>query len=291
LKALKSVGGDLSINSNVELKAPKLESVGGDLYINSNVELKAPKLESGGGDLYINSNVELKALKSVGGDLYIYSNVELKAPKLESVGGDLYIYSNVELKALKSVGGYLSINSNVELKALKSVGGYLYINSNISHSLEVRLYKNNKNKKWQVNDEVSEWLLAQKGNFRYFIRNVEFSKELFDKVRKDKLSAQEIFAITNTEQRRIAYEKMDKIKMKDLKDYEVLDEIKNDGYGYSIKIISFKVDNFDEPFIYFNCFDPSTGREYFLQTQEKTCLKAKNKSFGFDEDIEWIKEW
>ena len=150
LKALKSVGGNLYIYSNVEFEAPKLESVRGYLSINSNAEFEAPKLESVGGDLYIYCNVELKALKSVGGYLSISSNAELKAPKLKSVGGylsinpnaelkapklksvggDLSIYCNVELKALKSVGGNLSIYFNAELKALKSVGGNLYIYSN-----------------------------------------------------------------------------------------------------------------------------------------------------------------
>ena len=142
---LKTVGGDLSINSNVEL--PKLETVGGDLSINSNVEL--PKLETVGGDLYINADAELPKLETVGGYLNIYADVELpkletvggdlsinadaELPKLETVGGDLYINADAELPKLETVGGYLSINSNVELDApkLETVGGYLSINSNV----------------------------------------------------------------------------------------------------------------------------------------------------------------
>ena len=121
----------------------------------------------------------------------------------------------------------------------------------------------------------------------YSLNGVSLDKELFEKI--PEMSAKEVLAIENTEQRRVVYEIMDKSKMKEL-DFEILDEIKDDGYGYTMKVISFKVDKFDEPFNYLNCFDPSTGREYFLQTEETTCLKAKAKSFGLD-NIEFEKEW
>jgi hypothetical protein len=52
LDALKSVGGDLSINSSAKLDAPQLESVGGDLYIREGATLTAGKLYTGGYDKF-----------------------------------------------------------------------------------------------------------------------------------------------------------------------------------------------------------------------------------------------
>jgi len=259
LPKLTSVGGYLSIYSNVELQVPKLTSVGGYLYIYSNVELQAPKLTS------------------VGGDLSIYSNVELQAPKLTSVGGDLYI------------------SSNVELPKLTSVGGDLYIYSKISISLEKRLWGKNRKKgnKWIVCDLVSDWLLErlskiEKSEFR--IDNVIFDYPLFRKIRDKEITAKEVFSIKNIEQRRVAYSKMPKEKMKEL-DYKILDEVENDGYGYSMKIYSFELEGFNSPFYFLNCFCPSTGREFMLETRQISCWKAKMNSFGLNEKERFIKEW
>src|SRR3990167_5598425 len=117
------------------------------------------------------------------------------------------------------------------------------------------------------------------GEENYYIKGVRFEKDLWQKITKDQLSAKEVFDIKNTEQRRIAYELMDKRKMLDLKDYKVLDEVKDDGFGYGMKVISFNVDGFSQPFVYFNCYCPTTGREYFLQTDKSNCIEAKASSF------------
>lgn len=111
-----------------------------------------------------------------------------------------------------------------------------------------------------------------------------------EKATKGLLSAKEVFEIKNTEQRRIAYELMDKAKMKELGDYKVLDERKKDEQGNSDKVIEFKIDGFDEPFRYYNCICPTTMREYHIQTKQDTCIKAKNSSFGLD-DVVWTKEY
>jgi hypothetical protein len=92
------------------------------------------------------------------------------------------------------------------------------------------------------------------------------------------------------EQRRVIYEITDKAKIKELKDYKVIDEVKDDGHKYPMKLITFTRKGFTEPFYFLNCFDPSTGREYFLQTNKQKCWEAKSQSFGF-EDVEWVKEW
>src|SRR3990167_6874921 len=208
-----------------EKKLKNVEAVMGNLYIYSNADLKA--LKSVGGYLYINSNVTLNNLKSVGGNLYINSNADLKAPNLKSVGGYLYIYSNVTLNNLKSVGGNLYIYSNATLNNLKSVGGNLYIYSKIDPTLARRLIAQYSTKKsWYLSNETNESILsANLKTATYKIRGVEFKKELFDKVRKDKLSAEEVFALENLEQRRIAYELMDKVKMKALDNYKILDTV------------------------------------------------------------------
>src|SRR3990167_4942247 len=127
------------------------------------------------------------------------------------------------------------------------------------------------------------------GEENYYIKGVRFEKDLWQKITKNELSAKEVFDIKNTEQRRIAYELMDKKKMLELKDYKILDEVKDD-HGYPMKIISFNVDGFKQPFMYYNCFCPTTGREYFLKTEKTNCVEAKSASFGLS-DIEFTKEW
>ena len=176
---MKIYKGNLIIKKGDDTSKYKdLEKITGDLSIYSNAELKADKLESVGGDLYINSNAELKALKSVGGCLYINSNAELKA--LKSVGGDLSIYSNAELKALKSVGGCLSINSKIGI------------------AMENRLWSSCKNNKWKVSNVLSEKMLNRlktKKDTEYNLNNVRLEREWFDKIRKDELTPDEVFAI------------------------------------------------------------------------------------------------
>ena len=267
LKGIEQITGYLSIYSNASL--PALKSVGGYLSIYSNASLKADALKSVGGDLSINSNASLPALKSV--------------------GGYLYVNSNASLPALKSVGGDLSINSNASLPALKSVGGDLSINSKINEKLEKQLWENNTKNKWRLSDMCSDWLLSQTGKIDYYINRVQFDKKLFDAVRHGELSAQQVFAISNMEHRRIAYEKMDKAKMAELPGLQVLDESK-DKYGLNQRIISFTLEGFNKPFLFYHCICPSTGREYYLETKQKTCAVAKAMSFGLPQ-IEFTEEW
>jgi hypothetical protein len=96
---LTAVSGDLSINAEAKLDAPKLESVGGNLSIGAEAKLDAPKLESVGGYLSIGAEAKLDALKSVGG--YLSIGAEAKLDALKSVGGDLYIYAKAKLDAPK----------------------------------------------------------------------------------------------------------------------------------------------------------------------------------------------
>ena len=225
------------------------------------------------------------------GNLEIRSEEDAK--KLEGydgISGDLYIYSQAKLDALKSVGGYLYIHSQAKLDTpnLKSVGGYLSINSQISEKLEKQLWKLASKKKWHITDLSSEWLLRQKGDITYRINNVEFYKDLFDKVRKDQLTAAEVFQLSNTEQRRVAYERMDKTKMKELAG-KVLEE-RTDEQGNKERVVEFSVKGLNNPLKFFNCICPSTGREYFIETDEKKCVKAKSKSFG-QEEMKFDEEW
>ena len=275
---MKKFEGNLKIEKGDKNNYLELEEVTGDLLIYSQTKLDAPNLKSVGGYLLIYSQAKLDALKSVGGDLSINSQAKLDAPNL------------------KSVGGYLSINSQAKLDALKSVGGDLYLNSPISLNLSKRLWEQNqedKKKIWKVSNLVPEWLIKKIStinNSEFYIRDIKFSFDLFEKVRKDKLTPEEIFEIENLEQRRVAYGLMDKTKMKQLKDYKVLDEVKDDGYGNLMEVVEFSVKKFDEPLRYLRCFCATTKREYFVETRQEKCWVAKNKSFGLEE-VEWVKEW
>jgi hypothetical protein len=117
------------------------------------------------------------------------------------------------------------------------------------------------------------------------LNGVTIDKELFEKI--PKMKAKDVFAIKNTEQRRVVYETMDKTKLKALKP-KVLSKAKDGPYW--MKVVELTLDDYEEPFRYLNCKDPSTGREYFLETEETDCVKAKAKSFGL-EQINFKEEW
>jgi len=131
-----------------------------------------------------------------------------------------------------------------------------------------------------------EW---QDGTGEYRLHGVKFEKKWWDKIVNDKMYPEEIFTIDNLEHRRIAYEFMDKSKMKKLKDFKILDE-QIDEKGNQMKIISFNVKGVEEPLKYYQCICPSTGREYFIGTNEEICKKAKETSFKL-ENVEWVDEW
>ena len=132
-----------------------------------------------------------------------------------------------------------------------------------------------------------EW----EGEKLYYLCGVKFEKEWWDKIRRGELSAEEVFAIDNVEHRRVAYEMMDKEKMKELKNFKVIDE-GIDEKGKSAKLISFNVQNMEEDLMFYNCIDASTDREYWLQVKNdiKTWKQAKDSMFGLLE-VEWVNEW
>ncbi len=116
----------------------------------------------------------------------------------------------------------------------------------------------------------------------YYISGTSFEKELWQKISDGSITPQEVFKIENLEQRRVAYENMDKAKMKSLPNYKILEE-KIDEQGNSEKVIEFTVEGFNDPFRYYQCICPSTKREYFVETKQLTCAKAKSMSFGKEE--------
>ena len=142
----------------------------------------------------------------------------------------------------------------------------------------------------RLSNSTDAAIIYADGYSLYSLSGVTFEKEMWEKVVNDKLSAREVFEIENTEQRRIAYEYMNKMKMKQLKNYIVLDHRDKDDQGKMDEVVQFYIDGFDEPFLYYHCECPTTGRRYFIQTEEKECAKAKAKSFGLD-SIQWTNEW
>jgi len=249
------VGGSLSCSDNQLKELPNNLKVGGGLSCFNNQLKELPNNLKVSGSLSCSNN-HLKELPNnlrVGGGLYCSDNQLKELPNNLRVGGGLYCYNN-HLKELPDnlrVGGDLYCYNN-HLKELPNnlrIGGDLYPFENT------------------------------------FLNNIE----LVNKILGDKLTAEEVFNIENTEYRRVAYENMDKIKMKKLKNYKVLDKVEDDGYGYPMKIISFQVRELTLK--YLNVFCPSTGREYYLETQKVTCKEAKARSFGLDKDAVFDREY
>ena len=161
-----------------------------------------------------------------------------------------------------------------------------------NEGLEKQLWKTCKKSMWYITEKSSDFIIkANPQNASYKLNNVAFSREWFLKIKNNKLSPDKIFAIDNVEHRRIAYEFMDKVKMKSLKDYKILDDVTDDGYGYPMKIVSFTVQNMKEPLLFCNCHCPSTGREYFIGTNQITCRNFKSQSFGLPLNTTFSIEW
>ena len=126
----------------------------------------------------------------------------------------------------------------------------------------------------------------------HYIHGVRFEDAgLWQSIAAGTLSAAEVFAIPNMEQRRVAYECMDKLKMKELPNFTIVDQVADDGCGFPMQIISFTLKGFNRPFLFLNGFCPSGGREYFLETQQSDCWEAKAASFGLDRSVEWVAEY
>ena len=152
------------------------------------------------------------------------------------------------------------------------------------------MFENCKIKQWIITEKSSNFIIDKNPkNAIYRLNNIEFNREWFLKIKNDTLQPDKVFAIDNAEHRRIAYEFMDKSKMKSLKDYKILNKTK-DSKGNDCKIISFTVQNMKTPLLFYNVLCPSTKREYFLQVDIKTCIEAKNRLFG-KENIEFTEEW
>jgi len=157
-------------------------------------------------------------------------------------------------------------------KLLQSGCGYLSTNKKKIWLLPMPQFTLNTNKRLHNTPAPALKLLDKES---YWLNGVKFEKDLFNKL--PTMSAKKILAISDMEQRRAAYEIMDKVKMKKLGE-KVLDEVKDDGYGYPMRIIQVDVNDMD--LRYLNCFCPTTGREYYLETRETECQKAKLGSFG-----------
>ena len=117
--------------------------------------------------------------------LYIHENAKITAPKLETVDG-LSIYENATLTAPKlETVKWLYIHENATLTApkLETVNEWLDIRTKLSKEMERRLWKHNKQRKWFLTDNCSEYLLSREGNIQYRINGVDLDKEMFDKVR------------------------------------------------------------------------------------------------------------
>ena len=219
------------------------------------------------GDLRLDAKAELPQLQTVGGNLRLYAKAELQAPQLQTVGGNLWLDAKAELQAPQ----------------LQTVGGNLWLYAKQDQSLEEKLWKKyRKTRRWFLCDLSSKYMLQRRSkNIICRIDGVDFDRPLFDRIRLGEISAAEVFVIQNMEQRRVAWARLDKTKIADF-DLLTIDSVSDDGYGHPMRIISFTRDGYEEPFLFLNCFCPSTGREYYLETRQKNCASAKGCSFGLD---------
>ena len=209
-------------------------------------------------------------------------------------GGNMWGYWQARNEAMRDVLGLTGLDVWDKYQAWEDAakaGGFRYMHEEfcIVSDFPEKLEIDEQNRPHSLTGPSHRW---RDGFEIYHINGVRFDDvDLYWKIVKDELTAEQVFAIENMEQRRIAYELMDKLKMKELANYKVLDHRDEDEQENMDEVVSFDIDGFDEPFIYYHCECPTTGRRYFLQTKEETCQKAKSASFGLESDVEWINEW
>ena len=207
--------------------------------------------------------------------------------------GDLYCYHNqlTSLPEKLNVSGYLDCYNNklTSLPEKLNVSGDLYCSHNQLTSLPEKLKVGN-NLDCSHNQLTSIPNYIKNIKYCYIFQNLNWNDPVWiNKILKDELTPDEVFAIDNIEHRRIAYQYMDKTKMKQLKDYKVLDE-NTDMNGNKERIVSFTVQNMKESLKFLNVICP-TGREYFLGTDKDKCSEAQKALLGLDSDVEFIKRW
>ncbi len=144
-----------------------------------------------------------------------------------------------------------------------------------------------RNNEWQLHNQ--SWLAVDwDGTWFFYLKWVILQKEWYDKIINNELSPEEILAIDNIEHRRIARDYMDKSKLEWLDWYEVLDTVDDDWHWNTMRVIQF---NHPDAWLirYYNCFCPTTGREYYIWTEKTKCKEAKDASFKL-ENILYLNE-
>mgnify|MGYP001598413896 CR=1 FL=1 len=253
------------------------------LYYISN--LKEPKIVIVDGPKDFSAKFSASVGASVGASVWasVRASVDYACLSGDAEFGAYYEYWK-KIKAIEP-----NKKSDKYIGYLKSGAFYVFFFKKVAFVM-IRPTTVKQNERKQLHSITDPALAFKDGTEIYKINGVQFEKEWWTKIVNDQMTPEEIFAIDNMEHRRVAYEFMDKTKMKSLKDYKVLDEIKDDSYGYPMKVISFTIKQLDEPLKYLNCFCPSSGREYFLGTDKYNCIDAKAASFGLDK-IKFLKEW
>jgi len=124
----------------------------GSIYVDKKRTLEVPQLVSVGGDVRIEENSQLKAsqLKTIKYHLIVKKNAILYAPELLSVGESIYAYSEntIELPKLETVKYYINVcNTILKVPNLKAVGcrirvrgkhGYVFTNENLKQRIQLQ---------------------------------------------------------------------------------------------------------------------------------------------------------
>ena len=69
--------------------------------------------------------------------------------------------------------------------------------------------------------------------------------------------------------------------MKQLKDFTILDEVKDDGHGHPMKIVSFTVQNMKEPLLFYNCFCHQQAGNTLSEQKKKLVMRRNFHHLDF----------
>ena len=149
--------------------------------------------------------------------------------------------------------------------------------------------KVHRNKEGRLHCETGPAIEWRDGYKLWYLNGVVIQPELFNKI--PAMTAEEVLGIENSEIRRVVFEVMNKKKLETLKDFQVLEEIRDDGYGNPMRIIQFSHSVFHKPVRMLNVFCASTKREYYLWTERDKCWDAKMISFGLPLEMRFNEEY
>ncbi len=196
---------------------------------------------------------------------------------------EYYLYKN----PIDENGRKLLLSQEAIMEAYENGLGHFAEKEGVFYLVPAPIVRlNEKNQKHSETQPAIEW---KEGKKFYYLNDVEFPKDLWERITKRTITAKEAFQLENTEQRIIAIQYLGGDKLEKELGAVVLDKHKyNYGTDYLIELKGMK-DNLKQPYKYIKGYDPAEKGYVYIRTHPKckTLREAHNfcyrlELFGLD---------